>query len=161
MATTRSIDDLKDVLAQIPLAHAMEIRVVSYTPECLHLAAPAAPNLNHIGIAFGGAIECLGTLACWGLLWLTLDDPALRLVIQHAETSFHIPLNGDLHAVAHRPEQATWERFARQLKRHGRARLDITAHIGDTAHPEGASFHGRYAVARQCRSLTPAAPLEK
>jgi thioesterase domain-containing protein len=140
--------DLGDVLARIPLAHAMRICDAHYTPDGLHLAAPAAPNLNHIGIAFGGAIECLGTLAGWGLLWLTLDDPALRLVIQHAETSFHIPLNGELHAVAHRPEQATWERFARQLKRHGRARLDITAHIGDTAHPEGASFHGRYAVAR-------------
>jgi thioesterase domain-containing protein len=148
MATTRNIDGLKDVLAQIPLAHAMEIRVVSHTPECLHLAAPATPNLNHTGIAFGGAIECLGTLTGWGLLWLALNDQELSIVIQHAETTFHAPLNGELHAIAQCPKQAAWEHFEQQLKRRGRARLGLTVRIGDVARPEGASFHGRYAVTR-------------
>jgi thioesterase domain-containing protein len=146
MATTRNIDGLKDVLAQIPLACVMEIYVASYTPECLHLAAPITPNLNHTGIAFGGASECLGTLTDWGLLWLALNDRELSIVIQHAETTFHAPLNGELHAVAQRPEQAAWEHFEQQLKRRGRARLGLTVRIGDTTRPKGASFHGRYAV---------------
>lgn len=146
MGKTKNAAELEDVLGRIPLACAMEIRVASYTADGLHLVAPAAPNMNHIGIAFGGAIECLGTLAGWGLLWLELDDPQLRIVIQHAEIAFHAPLNGELHAVARRPEQAAWGHFEQQLKRRGRARLDLTAHIGDAAHPEGVSFNGRYAV---------------
>lgn len=148
MGTTKNIAALEDVLARIPLARAMEIRVASYTDDGLRLVAPAAPNINHIGIAFGGAIECLGTLAGWGLLWLALGESDLRIVIQHAETTFKSPLQGDLHVDAALPESSEWKRFREQLQRRGRARIDLTAHIGGVTHPEGASFHGRYAVTR-------------
>ncbi|MGH8128152.1 MAG: YiiD C-terminal domain-containing protein [Gammaproteobacteria bacterium] len=149
MGKTKNVAELEDVLARIPLARAMEIRVASYTADGLHLVAPAAPNINHIGIAFGGAIECLGTLAGWGLLWLALDEPNLRIVIQYAETTFKSPLQDDLHAVAALPESSDWKRFREQLQRRGRARINLTAHIGDPTHPEGANFHGRYAVTSQ------------
>ena len=147
MATTRTIDELEDVLAKIPLARAMQIRIAEYSAGRLRLAAPAKPNLNHFGIAFGGAIECLGTLAGWGLLWLELDDPRLRIVIQRAETSLRKPLDGDLAAIIERPGVPDWEPFRRQLERRGRARLDLTARIGDGEQPDGARFQGRYAVA--------------
>lgn len=139
---------LADVLARIPLASAMQIRVANYADRRLELLAPAGPSLNHIGIAFGGAIECLGTLAGWGLLWLALEDPDLRIVIQHAETTFKAPLKGDLHAVAALPEPAAWERFTSLLERRGRARITIHAGIGGDNQAQGAIFHGRYAVAR-------------
>ncbi len=138
---------LAGIVAKIPLAHAMKIRVAEYTDGRLTLAAPAATSKNHMGIAFGGAIECLGTLAGWGLLWLALDDPALRIVIQRAETTFHAPLEGDLHATAELPDAAKWERFAAQLERRGRARIGIHARIGTGGQSEGALFHGHYAVA--------------
>lgn len=147
MATTKSVTELEAVLARIPLAHAMEIRVASYTADGLCLVAPAAPNINHIGIAFGGAIECLGTLAGWGLLWLALEDPDLRIVIQHAETDFKSPLQGELHAATALPEPSDWKRFREQLQRRGRARIDLTARISDDKQSDGAIFRGRYAVA--------------
>lgn len=141
-------DGLQGIFADIPLAHAMRISVKEHADGRLVLGAPAAPCLNHIGIAFGGAIECLGTLAGWGLLWLALDDPELRIVIQHAETTFKAPLRGDLHAVAELPAPSEWDRFIGQLERRERARIDLRARIGDPGQPEGASFAGRYAVAR-------------
>ncbi len=141
--------DLADVLARIPLARAMQIRVANYADRQLELLAPAGPSINHIGIAFGGAIECLGTLAGWGLLWLALDDPGLRIVIQHADTTFKAPLEGDLRATAALPEPPEWERFAAQLERRGRARITIHAGIDGANQPAGAFFHGRYAVARK------------
>lgn len=146
MKTSRKAG-LKDILADIPLAHAMRIHVVEHSQNRLVLAAPETPSLNHIGIAFGGAIECLGTLAGWGLLWLTLNDPNLRIVIQHAETTFRAPLEGDLRAEAELPGQDDWTRFHARLAERGRARLEIKARIGDANHPEGARFSGRYAVA--------------
>lgn len=142
---------LADILANIPLAHAMQIRVASYADRRLELAAPAGPSMNHIGIAFGGAIECLGTLAGWGLLWLALGDPGLRIVIQHADTTFKAPLEGDLFATAALPEPSEWERFTAQLERRGRARIKIHAEIGGGNQTQGAIFHGRYAVARNNR----------
>lgn len=138
---------LDGIFAAIPLAHAMQIRVAAYAGGDLMLTAPEAPSLNHIGIAFGGAIECLGTLAGWGLLWLTLDNPDARIVIQHADTTFKAPLRGDLTAVAGLPDAAKWEHFQAQLERHGRARLEIHARIGSRDQPEGARFRGHYAVA--------------
>ena len=144
---TNPKESLEGIFAAIPVAHAMQIRVADYAGGVLTLAAPEAPSLNHIGIAFGGAIECLGTLAGWGLLWLTLDEPDARIVIQHADTTFKAPLRGDLTAVAKLPAMAKWEHFSTQLERHGRARLEIHARIGSGAEPEGALFRGHYAVA--------------
>ncbi len=137
---------LAGILADIPLAHALQIQVAEHAGRRLTLAAAARPSMNHMGIAFGGAIECLGTLAGWGLLWLALGDPGLRIMIQRAETVFKAPLEGELHATAELPEAAAWDRFTAQLERHGRARIDIRARVGDAAHPEGAVFAGRYAI---------------
>jgi len=149
MGSTRSTSGLEDVLAKIPLANAMQIRVAHYESGCLRLTAADEPNRNHIGIAFGGAIQCLGTLAGWGLLWLELGDPGLRIVIQHAETLFRKPLGGELNAVVSRPGNDDWDELRKRLERRGRARLDLTARIGDARNTEGARFHGRYAMARQ------------
>lgn len=148
MIPTRSTSELEGVLARIPLANAMQIRIVHYESGCLRLTAADEPNRNHFGIAFGGAIQCLGTLAGWSLLWLELGDPGLRIVIQHAETLFRKPLSGELHAVVNRPGDGDWDRLRRQLERRGRARLDLTVRIGDTGTSEGALFRGRYAMAR-------------
>lgn len=140
---------LAGILANIPLAHAMRIQIAGYADGRLVLDAPAAPSMNHMGIAFGGAIECLGTLAGWGLLWLSLQDPDLRIVIQNAGTTFKSPLEGDLRAMAALPEPPEWERFAVQLERRGRARIEIRAVIGSGTQSEGAFFRGYYAVARE------------
>lgn len=143
-----SISRLEKVLAQIPLAQAMQVRIAQYEAGCLRLTAPGEPNINHFGIAFGGAIECLGTLAGWGLLWLELCDPGLRIVIQRAETTFRAPLTGELAAVVNRPEKEAWEQFRNLLEKRARGRIELTVQVGDADHVEGARFHGRYAVAR-------------
>jgi len=137
----------REVLANIPLAQAMGIRVRSWDGDQLVLTAPFAPNVNHAGIAFGGAIECLATLACWSLLWLRLAEPEAMAVIQRGETTFRKPLSGELHAVARAPRRADFEHFRQTLRRRGRARLALEATVGDSGVREGARFHGRFAVA--------------
>lgn len=137
-----------DVIGAIPLAAAMQIRVAAYDSTRLVLAAPFASCRNHTGIAFGGAIECLGTLACWGWLWLTLADPGLGIVVQRAETEFRAPLTSELRAVARAPEAEEWHRFRNRLARHASARIEMTADIGDAGRGEGARFRGRFVAAR-------------
>ncbi len=138
----------RGVIANIPIAAAMDIRVAECDPARLVLAAPFAPNRNHAGIAFGGAIECLGTLACWGLLWFALEAPDARIVIRRAETDFRAPLTGELRAEARAPDADTWAHFTRQFMRHGRARIELVAIVGDAKQTEGARFRGSFVAAR-------------
>jgi len=147
IATPQALE--RDVFSRIPLAGAMGVRVDDYGDGRLVLAAPFEPNVNHAGIAFGGAIEVLGTLACWSLLWLLLGEPDAMTVIQHGETAFRRPLKGRLHAVARAPGDGDLERLRETLARHGRARIKLAATVGDAATPEGARFRGCFAVARQ------------
>lgn len=136
------------VFAAIPLARAMQIRVGGFDGVRLTLTAPFAPNANHAGIAFGGAIECLGTLTCWGLLWLLLADADAAIVIQHGDTTFRAPLTGDLRGTAYAPDEAELAHFRHALARHGRARITLSATVGDNGTAAGAEFRGRFAISR-------------
>lgn len=130
----------------------MRIRVADATDSQLTLAAPLAPNLNHEGIAFGGAIECLGTLACWGLLWLALDTADTMIVIQRGETEFIAPITDELRAEARFPDTETWKRFADQFARHGRSRIELAATIGSTTQTGAARFQGRFVATRKTQT---------
>lgn len=151
---------LERLLARIPLAQAMRLRITAYEGGRLTLTAPFEPNRNHAGIAFGGAIECLGTLACWGLVWLLVADAAATIVVQHAETTFRTPLGGELSATAHAPGADELQRFRDALTRRGRARIGLDASVGDAATPDGAEFRGRFAVSLTA-SQEPAASTAK
>lgn len=128
----------------------MRIHVADYEPgERLALEAPLAPNLNHEGFAFGGAIECIGTLACWGLVWLTLEEPAALIVIQSSEVDFNTPIEDALRAEVQAPDASIWQHFTELFAKHGRARIDLEAKIGDATHAEAACFCGRFVAKRQ------------
>ena len=45
------------LLAHVPLAGAMGVRVVEAGEAGVRLALPLAPNLNHHGTAFGGSVS--------------------------------------------------------------------------------------------------------
>lgn len=139
-------DGLTKIFAQIPIAAAMQLRIANYRNRRLVLVAPFEPNRNHAGIAFGGAIECLATLAGWGLLWLQLARPDADIVIRRAETRFTAPLTGELHATATSPDAKTWRDFTATLERRRRARIDVHATVGDAQNIQGAGFRGSYAV---------------
>ena len=47
----------------------MGVKVESLDEDYLTLFAALAPNINHIGTAFGGSLHGLATLACWGVVW--------------------------------------------------------------------------------------------
>ncbi len=144
-----AIRSLEQVLTEIPLANALQIRVECWDQDRLVLSSPYGTSRNHHGKAFGGAIECLGTLACWGWLWLSLDDPGLDIVIQTATSQFFSPLTGDLLAQAEPPDPASRAHYQAMLARHSRARIDLRATIGNAENPKGASLLGRYVIIRE------------
>ena len=136
----------QEIFAHIPLAAAMRVRVADHQPGRLVLTAPFDANRNHEGTAFGGSIECLATLAGWGLVWLMLADPGATIMISHVETSFRVPLSGELQATAIAPAAADWDRFASLLARRGRAGINVAVEVGNDGNPACAEFRGRYGV---------------
>ncbi len=113
----------------IPLSRAMGVEVVQASGERLELAAPFAPNINHLETVFGGSASAVAILAAWALLHvrLELEGVASHVVIQRNAMQYERPMTGGFTAVATFQDSATWEKFLNMLKRKQRARLSITA----------------------------------
>jgi thioesterase domain-containing protein len=116
------------MLDTIPLVHPMQVRVTACDASGLTLAAPLAPNINHERTAFGGSLASLATLACWGYLWLLLEDhPRMHMVVNEAVVRYLKPVTGELSARCPAPPEKDLEKFLETLRRRGRARLSLRA----------------------------------
>jgi thioesterase domain-containing protein len=120
----------RHILASIPMARAMELRVVDYDGYRLALSAPLGPNINDKGCAFGGSMGSLLTLAGWGLVNLKLAEAGLAAEVYVQDTSalFLAPLWDEIVAEAYAPDNA-WPQFIEHLRDKGRARITIEAEI--------------------------------
>lgn len=116
--------------ASIPLVPQMQVRVASFDATGLSLTAPLAPNINHEQTAFGGSIASLATLACWGYLWLLLEDqPRMHMVVHEAHIRYLKPVTAALTAECAVPAEESLERFLDTLGRRGKARIELKAGI--------------------------------
>ncbi len=112
----------------IPLVEQMQVRVAAYGSTGLSLTAPLAPNINHEQTAFGGSLASLATLACWGYLWLLLEDEAdMHMVVNEAHIRYLKPVTTILTAECTAPSAETREKFLETLKRRGKARIELKA----------------------------------
>lgn len=86
------------LLAQVPVARAMQVRVQELSATGIALHAPLACNDNHKGTAFGGSQYALAALAGWGLLVAQLWSQELdgEIVIRDGEIRYREPVDGDL-----------------------------------------------------------------
>ena len=129
----------------VPLSTAMEVSVEIASPARVLLGAPLAPNVNHMGTAFGGSIQTLAILAGWSWLWVLLNErsPLPELVIARAETDYLRPIQGDFTAEMRPPDEGEIGRFIEVLNRRGRSRIDLSVEVlgdGEVA----ARFLGSY-----------------
>lgn len=112
----------------IPQVRHMQVRVTRCDAAGLGLGAPLAPNINHERTAFGGSLASLATLACWGYLWLLLEDRSgMHMVVNEAQIRYLKPVSGDLNAWCPAPAEKYLKKFMDTLGRRGRARLSLRA----------------------------------
>lgn len=133
----------------IPLARAMDVRVLDYDGHRLALAAPLAPNVNDKGNAFGGSLSSLLTLAAWGLANLKLAEAGLAadVYIQDAHLDYLAPVWGELIAEAF-AEGDAWPGFVAALRDKGRARITLKAEIAGADGAETAARQSARFVAK-------------
>jgi len=131
---------------KIPLARAMGLHVAESNQQRVVLEAPLAANINHLGTAFGGSLHALPTLACYAALWTLLREGGVdgHVVVKRSNASYRSPVTGTLRAVCVRPPPAACEEFMRDLNRHKKARMDLSAIVegadGKPAVEYGGSF---------------------
>ncbi len=119
------------LLADIPLARAMQLRVHAHDGDELALAAPLAPNINDKGCAFGGSLVSLLTLAGWGLIVLKLGalERDCDVYVQDSSVRYLAPVWSDFIARAGLAHGETWATFTDTLASRGRARLRVACAV--------------------------------
>jgi thioesterase domain-containing protein len=131
MIDARDLNSLERQMREgIPLARAMDLRVLEFDGHRLALTAPLAPNVNDKGCAFGGSISGLLTLAGWGLINLKLAEAGIvaDVFVQDASLVYLSPVWNELVAEAYAPDNP-WELFFAGLREKGKARLSVEAEI--------------------------------
>jgi thioesterase domain-containing protein len=145
-----SDDFERTLLADIPLARAMQLRVRDYDGEQLRLAAPLAPNINDKGCAFGGSLLSLLTLAGWGLITLKLRelDVSADVYVQDSDVRYLAPVWEDFVAIARLAAGESWADFAAALRARGKARLRVACHVPLATGAEACTLQARFVAIR-------------
>ena len=140
-----------EILQEIPLARAMNLRVAAGDGEHLTLAAPLAPNINDKGCAFGGSLASLLTLAGWGLLVLRLRAAGedCDVFVQDSQLRYLAPVWGDLAATAQLVDGESWEAFFNTLGARGKGRLRVAARVATADGSPATTLEARFVAVRR------------
>ncbi len=131
---------------KIPLTRAMGLHVAESNARRLVLEAPLAANVNHLGTAFGGSLHALPTLACYAGLWTLLREAGLdgHVVVKRSSAYYRQPVTGKLRAVCVRPAAGVIAEFIADLRRHKKARMELTAIVEGTDGKAAVEFTGSF-----------------
>ena len=132
---------------KIPITRALGVKVEHYDGERLILRAPLAPNINHLGTAFGGSLHAMAVLSGYGLLWLELQDAECHIVIRESSISYEHPVTGEIRATCVRPEAEALYEFKKTFHDKGKARIMLSATIEDQGRT-AVRFHGTFIAMR-------------
>lgn len=145
----------REILADIPLAQAMQLRVAAHSPEHLALVAPLAPNINDKGCAFGGSLASLLTLSCWALVVLRLRAAGedCDVYVQDSQIRYLAPVWGEIRAESRLAAEESWDGFFGMLAARGKGRLHISASVADENGKPATTLEARFvALRREARS---------
>jgi thioesterase domain-containing protein len=131
---------------KIPLTKAMGLHVAESNQRRLVLEAPLEKNVNHLGTAFGGSLHTLPTLACYAGLWTLLREAGIdgHVVVKHSEAFYRQPVTDTLRATFVRPSATRAKEFIRDLQRHKKARMDLTAVVEGKNGKPAVEFSGSF-----------------
>jgi thioesterase domain-containing protein len=123
------------ILAEIPLARAMQLAAGAYSESALEMSAPLAPNRNDKGCAFGGSLTALMTLAGWGLVELGLQAEGLAcdIFVGDSQVRYREPVWNDLRVVARLAEPGTLSALAAEVRARGKGHVDVRCEAAGTA----------------------------
>ncbi|MCB1866483.1 MAG: YiiD C-terminal domain-containing protein [Chromatiales bacterium] len=109
------------ILEGIPLATAMNFRVMELDDTSITVCGGGNQNINVHGTAFAGSLYAVCTLAAWGLVTARLPEGA-SVVMQEGAIRYRRPVIGDIVARCELDAQ-TLDSFVDTVARTGRGRI--------------------------------------
>lgn len=130
---------------ELPLANALNLKVLAAERNRVLLSAPFAPNRNAHGSAFGGSLAALGILGGWAMVYtrLQLDQLPATLVIKNSDCDYRHPITTDIRIEASLNE-ADWQQFLARFSSHGSARMVVQSLLGGEGREAAAVHSGTY-----------------
>lgn len=143
----------QSLLADIPLARAMQLSVPGYHDDELVLNAPLAPNVNDKGCAFGGSLATLLTVAGWGLIVLKLRELGrdCDVYVQDSRVHYLAPVWTDFAGHARLAEGESWTTFSGTLASRGRARLKVSCRVPMADGSDACTLEARFVAMMRAR----------
>lgn len=128
----------KFLLAKIPLANALAIKVVKADDSQVEISAPLKPNVNHLGTAFGGSLQSVMVLACYSWLFNLLESRGIsaHVILKTINSKFTSPVEGNFSAICPAPPNKAIEKFLKTVGQRKRGQISLKATIeraGDVA----------------------------
>ncbi len=132
---------------EVPLTHQMGVKVVDYVDDSLEITADFGPNVNIHGTAFGGSLFSICAVAGWALLHLEYEEAGVHAlsVLGDASIKYFRPVKGEIRALCHLPDSATFEPFIKRVGNGERAAIALVTEIW-ADDKVAARFHGRYSA---------------
>jgi thioesterase domain-containing protein len=115
----------------IPLAKAMQLRVVKLGTNSIRIEAPVADaNINIHSTAFAGSIYSICALSAWGFMYhrLQLEKISADVVIAEARIRYLLPVKECIRASCTIDEQP-YQDFQKRLLDKGKARLAVAVNV--------------------------------
>jgi thioesterase domain-containing protein len=113
---------------QMPLAEAMDVRVLKADALNMELGCGLAPNHNHLGSAFGGSLSALMILAAYCRLFFLMNGKG-HVLLKSSQMEFLLPVTEDLRAFVLAPQTKDVYAFLKAYQKKGRARLVLISEV--------------------------------
>jgi len=135
----------KMIRGSIPIARAMDIRVVDSDSHRMELGAPLSGNHNDKGTAFAGSIYSLAVLCGWAYVNRVLLDHGLKAIAMVADSSMKYlkPVRSDYRAVCECQDNTAIGDLVKAVRTDGKGSINLESEVladGVVA----ARFSGRY-----------------
>lgn len=121
----------REVLADIPITAAMQMRIIGWDGQTLQMSAPLGPNVNDKGCAFGGSLASVMTLAGWALVRLAIERAGLDcdIYVQDSTIRYLLPVWSDFVASARLHHDDSFADCFNALRSRGKGRLSVHCEI--------------------------------
>ena len=112
----------------------------------MHREPMKASSPMTTGTAFGGSLHALPTLACYAALWTLLREAGIdgHVIDKRSAAHYRAPVIGTLRAVCARPPADVVAGFIADLRRHKKARMDLTAVVEGAHDKPAVEFSGSF-----------------
>jgi len=116
---------------KVPVTNGMDIIVKKSDETGVELSASISANINDKGVAFGGSLFSIASLASWAVVDYILQSQgiAAKIFVHTAQTKFLAPVTQDFSVTCLPPSAEEISGLFEMIAKKGRGRISVNAQI--------------------------------